>query len=219
MIVLIDNFDSFVHNLARYFQLLGHKTRVIRNDAIDVAGVRAARPAAVVFSPGPCTPEESGCSLELVAELHSEFPMLGICLGHQAIAAAFGAKIARGMPVHGRTSRVYHDGKGMFHALPNPIEAGRYHSLVVSGDKLPGCLEVTARTDDGVIMGIRHRKHAVIGLQFHPESILTEYGYAILAGFLRVAGLRTPPRMPSMMDERPKNEVSAPVAYNGPVTF
>ncbi|MCL4192921.1 MAG: aminodeoxychorismate/anthranilate synthase component II [Thermoguttaceae bacterium] len=190
MILLIDNFDSFVYNLARYFQRLGHQTLVVRNTAIDAAGVAELAPAAVVLSPGPCTPREAGCSLEVVRRLHSRLPILGVCLGHQTIAAALGGGIVRAPePVHGRASPVHHDGRGIFTGLPNPLTACRYHSLVVEEPSLPECLEVCARTTDGIVMAVRHRSLPVVGVQFHPESILTESGYDLLAGFLRLAGL------------------------------
>jgi anthranilate synthase/aminodeoxychorismate synthase-like glutamine amidotransferase len=190
MILLIDNYDSFVHNLARYFQRLGHETRVKRNSQIDVAGVLALEPDAVVLSPGPCRPQQAGCSLEVVRRLHRRLPILGVCLGHQAIAEALGGRIDRaGEPVHGRTSLVHHDGRGVFAGLASPIVGCRYHSLVVVESSLPDCLEVSARTDDGTVMALRHRELPVVGLQFHPESILTDVGYPILAGFLRRCGL------------------------------
>ncbi|HEX7448233.1 MAG TPA: aminodeoxychorismate/anthranilate synthase component II [Pirellulales bacterium] len=193
MILLIDNYDSFVHNLARYFQRLGHETRVVRNDAIDVPGVRALRPAAVVLSPGPCAPERAGCSVDLVRALHTELPMLGVCLGHQAIAAALGGRVVRARePVHGRASEVFHEGQGIFAGLPNPLRACRYHSLVVAEPTLPEGLKVTAHTADGVVMALAHRGFPVVGVQFHPESILTESGYELLAAFLRQAGLTVP---------------------------
>jgi len=190
VILLIDNYDSFVHNLARYFERLGHRTEVVRNTRIHVAGVRAMEPDCVVLSPGPCTPRDAGCSLDIVRELHAELPLLGVCLGHQAISEALGGRIIRAPePVHGRTSAVWHDGRGLFHGLENPITACRYHSLVAEEASLPDCLEVSARTDDGVVMALRHRELPVVGLQFHPESILTGMGYALLAGFLRECGL------------------------------
>jgi anthranilate synthase/aminodeoxychorismate synthase-like glutamine amidotransferase len=193
MILLIDNYDSFVHNLARYFEQLGHATRVVRNTAIEPAGVRRLRPAAVVLSPGPCTPQRAGCSLAIVRELAAELPIFGVCLGHQAIAQAFGGRVVRArQPVHGRASPVHHNGRGLFAGLPNPLAAGRYHSLVVDEAGLPDCLEVTARTDDGTIMAIEHRELPVVGVQFHPESILTGCGNRLLAGFLRQAGLPAP---------------------------
>jgi anthranilate synthase/aminodeoxychorismate synthase-like glutamine amidotransferase len=203
MILLIDNYDSFVYNLARYFERLGHSTRVVRNTAIDAAGVRAAGPQAIVLSPGPCTPQQAGCSLELVRAFCDELPILGVCLGHQAIAAALGGRVIRANePVHGRSSPIWHDGRGVFSGLPNPIVAARYHSLVVEEASLPDCLEVSARTDDGTVMALRHRQLPVVGLQFHPESILTDLGYALLAGFLRVAGLAIPAEVPTVESER-----------------
>ena len=190
MILLIDNYDSFVFNLARYFRRLGHDALVVRNDAIDVAGVRSLRPAAVVLSPGPCAPRQAGCSLELVRQLHADVPMLGVCLGHQAIGEALGGRIVRALePVHGRTSRIHHDGQGIFAGLPSPLAACRYHSLVVEAGSVPDCLEVSARDEEGLVMALRHRQLPVVGVQFHPESVLTEHGYQMLAGFLRLAGL------------------------------
>lgn len=197
MILLIDNYDSFVYNLARYFERLGQATQVVRNTAVDVAGVHTLRPDAVVLSPGPCAPDRAGCSLELVRQLHPATPFLGICLGHQTIAQAFGGHVVRAQePVHGRASVVHHTGRGIFTGLPTPLTAGRYHSLVVAEQTLPKCLEIAARLDDGTIMAVQHRTLPIVGLQFHPESILTEHGYALLAAFLRLAGLpgtKTPP--------------------------
>ena len=194
MILLIDNYDSFVFNLARYFERLGQQVCVVRNTAIDVAGVRAARPDVLVLSPGPCTPREAGCSLDVVRQLHAELPILGVCLGHQTIAEALGGRVVRAdEPVHGRTSPIRHDGRGVFAGIPNPITGCRYHSLVVEEASLPQCLEVSARTDDGTVMALRHRQLPVVGLQFHPESILTETGYPLLAGFLWQAGLPAAP--------------------------
>lgn len=159
MILLIDNYDSFVHNLARYFERLGRETRVVRNTAIDAAGVRALQPEAIVLSPGPCTPQKAGCSLEIVRSMHAETPILGVCLGHQTIAEAFGARIVRAAePVHGRSSPIRHDGRGVFEGLASPLEACRYHSLCVDESTLPDCLEVSARLDDGQIMALRHRE-------------------------------------------------------------
>jgi len=207
-ILLIDNYDSFVFNLARYFERLGQATRVVRNTAVDAAGVRGMRPRVLVLSPGPCTPRQAGCSIELVEAFHAELPILGICLGHQAIAEALGGRVVRtAEPVHGRTSAVYHDGRGIFAGLCNPITATRYHSLVVEESSLPACLEVTARTTDGTIMALRHRQHPVIGLQFHPESILTEAGYPLLAAFLRLAGLPVREPLPTI-----ESELSVPPA-------
>ncbi len=202
MILVIDNYDSFVFNLARYFQRLGQPTHVARNTAIDAGQVRAMRPDAMVLSPGPCAPEQAGRSLELVRELYAELPILGVCLGHQIIAEALGGRVVRAAePVHGRSSKVFHDGRGVFARLPSPIVAARYHSLAVEESSLPAMVEVCARTEDGTIMAIRHRELPIIGLQFHPESILTESGYPLLAGFLRLAGLPVPVNVPSIADE------------------
>lgn len=198
MILLIDNYDSFVYNLARHFERLGHATRVVRNTAIDAAAVESIDPSAIVLSPGPCAPDRAGCSLELVRRFHARVPMLGICLGHQTIAAALGGRVIRAKePVHGRTSFVHHNHRGLFAGLPNPLAGCRYHSLAVDESSLPECLEVSARTEDGTVMAIEHRTLPVVGLQFHPESILTECGYLLLAAFLRLAGLPTPKTLPT----------------------
>jgi anthranilate synthase/aminodeoxychorismate synthase-like glutamine amidotransferase len=190
LILLIDNYDSFVFNLARYFQRLGQPTHVVRNDAIDAAGVRRMGPDALVLSPGPCAPEQAGGSLDLVRQLHAELPILGVCLGHQTIAAALGGRVVRApQPMHGRTSQVYHDQQGIFAGLPSPLVACRYHSLVVEERSLPQGLQVTAHTADGVVMALAHRTLPVVGVQFHPESILTQQGYEMLGGFLRLAGV------------------------------
>jgi anthranilate synthase/aminodeoxychorismate synthase-like glutamine amidotransferase len=203
MILLIDNYDSFVYNLARYLQRLGHDTHVVRNTAIDAAAARALMPEAIVLSPGPCTPQQAGCSLELVRQCYTELPILGVCLGHQTIAEALGGRIVRARePVHGRSFPICHDGRGVFAGLPDQILGCRYHSLVVEEASLPECLEVSARTDDGAIMALRHRRLPVVGLQFHPESILTDAGYWLLAGFLRLAGLAVPAEVPGIDSER-----------------
>jgi anthranilate synthase/aminodeoxychorismate synthase-like glutamine amidotransferase len=190
MLLLIDNYDSFVHNLARYFQQLGQETIVVRNDAVNAAGVRALRPAAVVLSPGPCGPNQAGVSLQLVRSLHNEVPILGVCLGHQILAQAFGAKIGRApRPVHGQSSHVSHCGEGLFANIPSPMTVGRYHSLIVEAESLPPQLRPTARTDDRALMAFEHVQLPLYGVQFHPESILTEAGYQLLANFLRLARL------------------------------
>jgi len=188
MILFIDNYDSFVHNLARHFARLGQRTHVVRSDAIDANGVRALRPRAVVISPGPCTPFEAGASLEIVRQLHAELPLLGVCLGQQVIAAALGGRIVRTEPVHGQATKIRHEGRGLFDGLPSPLAVGRYHSLVVEPESLPGELRPTAWTEAGELMAFQHAELPVFGVQFHPESILTEHGYELLANFLRFAG-------------------------------
>ena len=198
LILLIDNYDSFVYNLARYLERLGREPLVVRNDEIDAQGIGGLAPEAIVLSPGPCTPREAGCCLDVVRQMHQTLPILGICLGHQVIAEALGARITRAHePIHGRTSKIHHDGRGIFTGLPNPITACRYHSLVVDESSLPGCLEVSARTDDSTIMALRHTLLPVVGLQFHPESILTENGYDLLAAFLCRAEIAVPTPLPS----------------------
>lgn len=193
MILLIDNYDSFVHNLARYFRLLGCETHVVRNDAIDAHTVAAMAPQAVVFSPGPCTPCEAGASLQIVQQLAPRLPMLGICLGHQTIAAALGARVTRApRPMHGRESRIRHDGRAEFAGVENPLQVGRYHSLVVDAGTLPADLQATAWTDDGVLMAMRHARLPIVGLQFHPESVLTTSGLLLLENFLAIAGKGQP---------------------------
>jgi anthranilate synthase/aminodeoxychorismate synthase-like glutamine amidotransferase len=202
VILLIDNFDSFVFNLARYFERLGHSTRVVRNDAIDAATVRDHSPDAIVLSPGPCTPQQTGNSIELVRALHRKIPILGVCLGHQTIAEAFGGKTIRAAePVHGRASLINHDGSGVFAGIPSPLSVGRYHSLVVEESSLPAELHVAARTEDGTIMALAHREFPTIGLQFHPESILTEHGYELLANFLRIGEVAVADAVPGRGDE------------------
>ncbi len=189
MILVVDNYDSFVFNLARYLEQLGAATEVVRNDRLDVEQVASRPPQAIVLSPGPCTPREAGCTVELVRRLHRRAPILGVCLGHQAIAAAFGGRVVPAAePMHGRASLVAHRSSRLLAGLPNPLTAGRYHSLAVDEASLPECLNVVARTADGTVMAIEHRTEPVFGVQFHPESILTERGYDVLASFLRIAG-------------------------------
>jgi len=184
-VLLIDNYDSFVHNLARYLRELGQPVEVRRNDAIDLDAIAAARPSHVVISPGPCRPEQAGISLEVVRRFAGEIPLLGVCLGHQCIAQAFGGRVLRADRVmHGKTSAVTHDASGLFNGVPSPFRATRYHSLVAEPGSLPADLEVTARSDDGVIMAIRHRRLPVAGVQFHPEAVLTEHGHRLLGNFL-----------------------------------
>ena len=199
MILLIDNYDSFAHNLARYFERLGQTVKVVRNDAVDVAAIRRLSPQAIVLSPGPCTPDEAGCTLDVVRQLHTELPMLGICLGHQAIASALGAKIVRAKsPMHGRTSVVEHRRTKLFETIPSSFTVCRYHSLVVDPESLPDALQTTATCDDGTIMALRHRTYPVFGLQFHPEAILTEHGFELLHNFLKLAGLPVPAVGPTL---------------------
>ena len=194
MILVIDNYDSFTYNLVQYLGELGEEPRVYRNDAITVGEIAALAPEAIVISPGPCTPAEAGVSTPGIAAFAGRFPIFGVCLGHQCIGAALGAPVVRGRaPVHGKTSRIHHDGRTIFHGIPSPLVATRYHSLVIEEAGLPECLEVSARTEDGVIMGLRHRALLVEGVQFHPESILTEHGHAMLKNFLQQARSRPVP--------------------------
>ena len=186
MILMIDNYDSFTYNLVQYFGELGEEVRVYRNDEITVDAATALRPAGIVISPGPCTPNEAGITLALIGRLSPRVPILGVCLGHQSIGQAFGGKVVRARQVmHGKISRVRHDGKGVFAGVPNDFIATRYHSLVVERASLPDCLEVSAESEDGEIMGLRHRALAVEGVQFHPEALLTEHGHQMLQNFLR----------------------------------
>jgi para-aminobenzoate synthetase component II len=185
MILLLDNYDSFTYNLAQYLGELGCDVEVHRNDKISVEEIARRKPERIVISPGPCTPQEAGISIELVQRLAGEFPILGVCLGHQAMGAAFGGKIVRAPKLfHGKTSEIHHDGKGVFRKLPEPFTATRYHSLIVERKSLPRELAITAETSDGIIMGVRHRKHKMEGVQFHPESVLTESGKQLLQNFL-----------------------------------
>jgi anthranilate synthase/aminodeoxychorismate synthase-like glutamine amidotransferase len=185
MILLLDNYDSFTYNLAQYLGELGCDVEVHRNDKISVEEISRRKPERIVISPGPCTPQEAGISIELVQRLAGKFPILGVCLGHQAMGAAFGGKIVRAPKLfHGKTSEIHHDGKGVFRKLPEPFTATRYHSLIVERKSLPRELAITAETSDGIIMGVRHRKHKMEGVQFHPESVLTESGKQLLQNFL-----------------------------------
>jgi len=191
VILVIDNYDSFTFNLVQALGSMGAEVRVVRNDERDVDAIARLRPDRIVISPGPCAPDRAGISVEVVRRLGQRIPILGVCLGHQAIAAAYGARIGPSpVPMHGKTSAVYHDGRTIFAGVKNPLTVGRYHSLVVDPLSLPDCLEVTARTEDGVVMGVRHRLFPVEGVQFHPESILTESGDEILRNFLGKGGSR-----------------------------
>lgn len=189
-ILMIDNYDSFTYNLVQYLGELGADVVVYRNDALSVEAVAGREPEAIVISPGPCTPAEAGISVETVRRYAGRIPILGVCLGHQAIAAAYGGRVGRAPQVmHGKTSSILHDGQGIFRGLPDPFEATRYHSLIVERQELPQDLVITAWTEDGTIMGLRHRHQLVEGMQFHPESILTHYGKDLLANFLEQAGV------------------------------
>jgi len=191
MLLMLDNYDSFTYNLVQYFAELGEEVKVIRNDEIDVAGVMSLAPDRIVISPGPCTPKEAGISVPLILAAAGKIPLLGVCLGHQSIGAAFGGDVIHAKEVmHGKTSPVMHHDTGVFKGLPNPFRATRYHSLAVKAETLPDCLEITAWTEDGEIMGLRHRTLDVEGVQFHPESILTEHGHRMLANFLDPTGLK-----------------------------
>ena len=186
MLLLIDNYDSFTYNLYQYLAELGARVEVWRNDAITVAQVEEMAPEQIVLSPGPCTPAEAGISVDLVKRFGAEVPLLGVCLGHQCIFEAYGGTVASAGEIrHGKTSKIRHDGKGVFDGLPSPFEAIRYHSLAGQPTTLPSSLEVTAWSDSGVIMGVRHEEHPVEGVQFHPESIMTEHGKELLGNFLR----------------------------------
>jgi anthranilate synthase/aminodeoxychorismate synthase-like glutamine amidotransferase len=187
MLLVIDNYDSFVYNLVQYFGELGEKPSVHRNDRITVREAEAMRPERIVISPGPCTPAEAGVSNDIIRAFAGKVPILGVCLGHQCIAAAFGGEIVRaGRLMHGKTSMIVHSGKGLFENIPNPFEAIRYHSLLVRRDNLPACLEITAETEEQEIMALRHKKFPIWGVQFHPESILTREGMRVLQNFVRL---------------------------------
>jgi anthranilate synthase component 2 len=190
MILVVDNYDSFTYNLVHYLNELGAQTRVVRNDALSAADAIAMRPEAVLLSPGPCTPDDAGICLDLIKSAPDDLPILGVCLGHQAIGQAFGGDVIRAKALmHGKTSQIHHDNTGIFEGLPNPFTATRYHSLAVKRESLPNSLKVTAWTDDGEIMGLAHAVRPIHGVQFHPESILTEGGHKLLGNFLDMAGV------------------------------
>jgi anthranilate synthase/aminodeoxychorismate synthase-like glutamine amidotransferase len=191
MLLMIDNYDSFTYNLVQYLGELGEEIRVFRNDRITVEEIERMSPGKIVISPGPCTPKEAGISIEAVRFFAGKIPILGVCLGHQSIGAAFGGEIIRAPRLmHGKTSTIHHDGRTVFEGLPNPFEATRYHSLLIRKETLPDCLEITAWTDMGEIMGVRHREFILEGVQFHPESILTTAGKDLLRNFLRLGKIR-----------------------------
>jgi anthranilate synthase/aminodeoxychorismate synthase-like glutamine amidotransferase len=186
MVLMIDNYDSFTFNLVQYLGELGSEVRVFRNDELDVAAIESLRPSHIVLSPGPCTPNEAGITLETIERLAGRVPILGVCLGHQAIGQAFGGKVVRAKQVmHGKVSQISHDSRGVFGSVPQGFIATRYHSLVVERQSLPSCLEISAQSEDGEIMGLRHRTLPVEGVQFHPEAMLTEHGHRMLENFLR----------------------------------
>ena len=188
MLLLIDNYDSFTYNLFHYLGELGAEVVVKRNDELSAADALAMNPEGIVLSPGPCTPNEAGICLDLIAAAKGHMPILGVCLGHQAIGQAYGGHVVRGrVPMHGKLSRIHHTGKSVFRGLNNDFEATRYHSLTVAPESMPSDLEITAHADDGVIMGVMHKKHPVHGVQFHPESIASENGHALLQNFLTLA--------------------------------
>lgn len=187
MLLLIDNYDSFTYNLVQYFGELGEDVRVYRNNKITIEEIEALEPSRIVISPGPCTPREAGISVDTIRHFAGRLPILGVCLGHQSLAVAFGGEVIRAQRLmHGKTSMIRHDGKTIFRDLPNPFEATRYHSLVVNRANLPACLEISAESEDGEIMGLRHRTLAIEGVQFHPESILTAVGKDLLRNFLNL---------------------------------
>lgn len=189
MILLIDNYDSFTYNLVQMMGPMGQEIKVIRNDEIDVPSIGSINPSRLMISPGPCTPDKAGISIEAIREYGIKIPTLGVCLGHQAIGEAYGGNVIGAERImHGKTSMIYHDGKGVFKDIQIPFEAVRYHSLIVEKDSLPECFEISAWTQEGEIMGIRHKEHPVYGVQFHPESILTEAGTKLLSNFLNIGG-------------------------------
>jgi anthranilate synthase/aminodeoxychorismate synthase-like glutamine amidotransferase len=196
-----------LYNLVQYLGVLGQTLRVFRNDAVSIEAIEAMDPSALVISPGPCTPHEAGISLELIRTFAGRIPMLGVCLGHQCIGEAFGGRVIRAPQVmHGKVSQIRHDDRSIFRDIPNPFDATRYHSLIVERDTLPECLEISAQTEDGVIMGLRHRSFMIEGVQFHPESVLTGPGMQILKNFLQVAGLEVKDQRPKNQETRLKNQ-------------
>jgi anthranilate synthase/aminodeoxychorismate synthase-like glutamine amidotransferase len=189
MILMIDNYDSFTFNIVQYLEQMGEKVETYRNDKIKTDEIKRLKPKAIFLSPGPCTPLEAGITVNVVNEFHKDFPIMGICLGHQSIGYAFGAEVVRAERImHGKISSINHDGKTIFTGLPNPFPAGRYHSLIVKRETLPACLEISAETAEGEIMGLRHKDYPLEGIQFHPESVLTPQGKRIIRNFLKYIG-------------------------------
>ncbi|PZM64250.1 anthranilate synthase component II [Paenibacillus dendritiformis] len=188
MILVIDNYDSFTYNLVQYLGELGEEVQIYRNDEIDIAGIERLQPDHLLLSPGPCTPNEAGITLQVIEHFAGSIPILGVCLGHQAIGQAFGGEVVRaGRLMHGKTSPVLHQGESIFAGLPNPFTATRYHSLIVDRASLPACLAITAETAEGEIMGLQHKEYPIVGVQFHPESIISEHGHQMLRNFLSMA--------------------------------
>ncbi|MCY7485473.1 MULTISPECIES: aminodeoxychorismate/anthranilate synthase component II [Paenibacillus] len=186
MILVIDNYDSFTYNLVQYLGELGEEIQVYRNDEIDIQGIEKLQPDHLLLSPGPCTPNEAGITLDVIAHFKGKIPIFGVCLGHQAIGQAFGGKVVRAQRLmHGKTSPIYHEQQSVFEGLPSPFTATRYHSLLVERGSLPDCLEITATTEEGEIMGLRHKEYPIEGVQFHPESIITDHGHQMLRNFLK----------------------------------
>ncbi len=220
LILLIDNYDSFVHNLGRYFQRLGQEIYVARNDQITVEKIRNLNPQAIVISPGPCTPDTAGISLDVIRQLGSEYAILGVCLGHQAIGQAYGASVVLAdQPVHGRSSSIEHNGQGIFAGIKQAFQACRYHSLIVSEKGMPETLQKTAWLSDGTVMGLKHTQYPVVGIQFHPESVLTNEGFTILAQFLRLAGIEVNVDLPLITQECNGEELRSFEIPDRPVTF
>ncbi len=184
MILMIDNYDSFVYNLIRYSRELGAGIKIARHDAITISQIKKLAPSHIIISPGPCSPDQAGISLEVIQYFAGHIPLLGVCLGHQAIGQAFGGKVVRALkPVHGKVHKIHHKGSGLFTGAPQPLAVTRYHSLIVERSSLPDCLDITATTDEGEIMALRHRDLPIVGVQFHPEAVLTEFGHGLLKNF------------------------------------